>query len=282
MILTRRSRLSELRKQRGWSQAALAERTGVSRAEVSALETGRIVPSVLVALRLAEALETPVERLYAKDRDTASEPPWAWLPSGGETRVWRASVNGALRLYPLEATAAGVVPHDGMQTGQGLEVVDPQARPDRTLVMAGCDPLVGALVHSLAAQHGVRLLPLLRSSSEALDLLARGLVHVAGLHLTDGRGGSTNARAVSSRLGGGYRLIHQLRWRAGIALAAGRRERNTRALLSANVRWVNREEGSAARQTFDRIVGRGRRPQGYARVVRGHRAVAATVSSGWA
>ena len=54
------------------------------------------------------------------------------------------------------------------------------------------------------------------------------------------------------------------------------------ALLKAGVRWVNREEGSAARASFDALLGTARRPTGYDCVVGDHQAVATTVSSGWA
>jgi putative molybdopterin biosynthesis protein len=107
-------------------------------------------------------------------------------------------------------------------------------------------------------------------------------VHVAGLHLTDLAGRTANDDVVRTTLGPGYRLIHQLRWDAGIAVLPQRRERTVRALLRAGVRWVNREEGSAARQSFDALLAARRRPAGYEHVVRDHRSVAATVSSGWA
>jgi molybdate-binding protein len=126
------------------------------------------------------------------------------------------------------------------------------------------------------------VLPLLRSSAQALDLLRRGLVHAAGVHVTDAAGRSTNGRVVRAVLGPGYRLLHQVRWDTGIATGTGRRERSAQALLRANVRWVNREEGSGARQTFDTLLAARRRPAGYEHVVRDHRAVATTVSSGWA
>jgi molybdate-binding protein len=58
------------------------------------------------------------------------------------------------------------------------------------------------------------VLPLLRSSGQALDLLRQGLVHVAGVHLTDASGHGTNDRVVRERLGRGYGLIH--RERAGL------------------------------------------------------------------
>ena len=87
---------------------------------------------------------------------------------------------------------------------------------------------------------------------------------------------------VRSTVGVGYRLIHQLRWDAGIAVSPQRRERTPRALLRAGLRWVNREEGSAARRAFDVLLASRRRPAGYEHVVRDHRAVATTVASGWA
>jgi putative molybdopterin biosynthesis protein len=73
-----------------------------------------------------------------------------------------------------------------------------------------------------------------------------------------------------------------LRWDAGVAFDTRRRERSLGALLRANLRWVNREEGSAARRAFDTLLGSRQRPKGYSHVVSDHRAVAATVASGWA
>jgi molybdate-binding protein len=137
-------------------------------------------------------------------------------------------------------------------------------------------------VRELALRQRVRVIPLLRSSAQALELLRRSLVHVAGLHMTDADGRSTNDAAVRQRLGGGYRLVHEVQWQSGIAVDALRRERSVSALLRASVRWVNREHGSAARETFDTLLGARRRPAGYEHVVGDHRAVAATVSSGWA
>src|SRR5262249_13878581 len=54
-----------------------------------------------------------------------------------------------------------------------------------------------------------------------------------------------------------------------------------RALLKADLRWVNREEGSAARRAFDAQLG-ARRPKGYEHVVTDHQAVVSTIVSGWA
>ncbi len=99
--------LATIRRDRGWSQEALASRSGVSRAEVSAIETGRVVPSVTVALRLAAALGSRVEDLFVP-ASGAAPVPWAWAPDDDhDGRVWRASVHGRTLAYPTELTAAG-------------------------------------------------------------------------------------------------------------------------------------------------------------------------------
>jgi molybdate-binding protein len=134
----------------------------------------------------------------------------------------------------------------------------------------------------MAERHGIRVLPLIRSSGEAVDLLRRGLVHVAGLHVTDAAGRSANDAAVKSSAGTEYRLVHQMRWESGIAIGTARKEQSVSALLRANVRWVNREEGSAARRSLDVLLASRPRPAGYRHVVRDHRSVATIVSSGWA
>jgi molybdate-binding protein/DNA-binding XRE family transcriptional regulator len=276
-----RPALAEFRSRHSWSQADLAARSGVSRTEISAIETGRVMPSVVVALRLAATLGESVERIFG---GPSSVPviPWAWLPaSAADSRAWRATVGGTVLAYPVEATSAGLIPHDATAGAQGLQIVA-DARPDRTLVMAGCDPLAGLLVHEMAERHGVRVLALPRASGQALELLKQRLVHVAGVHWTNDDDTSANDRLVKARLGAGYALLHQVRWDAGIAVGSHRPEHHVRDLLRANVRWVNREDGSAARGSLDRLLGRRRRPDGYATVVRDHRAVAAAVSQGWA
>lgn len=277
------STVAQQRQRRGWSQAHLAAQCGVSRTEISGIENDRLVPSVSVALRLAAILDTSVEALFGEA--PAATPAITWASQPGDPtdpRVWRAMVQDKLLVYPVEWTAAGAIAHDSVFEHGRLAIVAPGIQPDRTLVLAGCDPLVGLIVQAMAEQHGIRVLPLLRSSAQALDLLQRGLVHAAGVHLTEPNGHAANERVVRDRLGPGYCLIHQLQWDAGIALASGRRERTPGALLRANVRWVNREEGSSARTTFDRLLKPDARPKGYRRVVRDHRSVAATVSSGWA
>jgi len=55
------------RAMRDLTQADLAAMAGVTRRSVNAIETGRMVPSVLLALRIARALGVTVETIFGLD-----------------------------------------------------------------------------------------------------------------------------------------------------------------------------------------------------------------------
>jgi putative transcriptional regulator len=59
-----KNRLKVLRAERDWSQADLAERLGVSRQTVNALETGKYDPSLLLAFKLAHMFGQPIETIF--------------------------------------------------------------------------------------------------------------------------------------------------------------------------------------------------------------------------
>jgi putative transcriptional regulator len=58
------NQIRAFRKERGWTQAQLAEVMGVSRKTVNTIENGIFSPSVVVALKFSKALDLPVERLF--------------------------------------------------------------------------------------------------------------------------------------------------------------------------------------------------------------------------
>ena len=68
-----RNRLRELRLEQGLTQVTLAERVGVTRQTIIALEKGKFVPSVKLALRLADTLGTPLEDVFWLDDDKGGE-----------------------------------------------------------------------------------------------------------------------------------------------------------------------------------------------------------------
>ena len=59
--------LRALRAERGWSQAELAERLGVSRQSVNAIETGRFDPSLPLAFKLARLFGKAIEEVFAEE-----------------------------------------------------------------------------------------------------------------------------------------------------------------------------------------------------------------------
>ena len=58
--------LRVLRAERSWSQADLAEKLGVSRQSVNAIETGRFDPSLPLAFRLAALFQLPIESIFSE------------------------------------------------------------------------------------------------------------------------------------------------------------------------------------------------------------------------
>jgi len=271
--------IREQRVRRGWSQEELARRSGLSRAGISAIETGRLVPSAASALALAAAFGRRVEDLFRLPRVAAEPAAWAWPPRREPCRYWRAEVAGRLRRYPVEPTALGVLPHDGVSEA-GACRDEGTADPSATLVVACCDPAVGLLADALARAAGVRLLALPRSSRAALALLEQGLVHAAGVHLAPADSAGGNASAVRQGLGPGFRLLRVARWEEGIALAPGLGLASIRAAVRAEVRWVGREAGSGARQCLDELLSG--RPPIPERVATDHRGVAEAIRLGWA
>jgi putative transcriptional regulator len=70
-----RNTLKVQRAIRDLTQADLAALAGVTRRSVNAIETGRMVPSVLLALKLARALGVSVDALFTiEDRSSTGHP----------------------------------------------------------------------------------------------------------------------------------------------------------------------------------------------------------------
>lgn len=66
-----KNRLKVLRAEAGLSQAALADRLGVSRQTVNALETGRYDPSLPLAFDLAALFHLRIEDIFEPDHQTS-------------------------------------------------------------------------------------------------------------------------------------------------------------------------------------------------------------------
>jgi putative transcriptional regulator len=61
------NRLRVLRAEKGWSQAELAARVGVSRNSINAVENGKFDPSLPLAFRIADVFELTIEDIFLRD-----------------------------------------------------------------------------------------------------------------------------------------------------------------------------------------------------------------------
>ena len=69
MLYSVRNDVRLLRAERALSQGALAEALGVSRQTINAIETGRYLPSLPLALGLARYFGTTVEALFHPEQE---------------------------------------------------------------------------------------------------------------------------------------------------------------------------------------------------------------------
>jgi putative transcriptional regulator len=61
--------LRQLRRDQQWTQGQLAERLGVSRQTVNALETGRYDPSLPLAFGIARVFGRTIEEIFLPDEE---------------------------------------------------------------------------------------------------------------------------------------------------------------------------------------------------------------------
>lgn len=63
----------ELRSERGWSQAQLADLLEVSRQTINAIETGKYAPSLPLAFGIARLFERPIEAIFSDELNTTTK-----------------------------------------------------------------------------------------------------------------------------------------------------------------------------------------------------------------
>ena len=286
------NRVRAVREACGLSQVELAAAAMLSRQSVGAIEAGRAMPAVDVALRLARALDCRVEDLFAAPASEVrlEAEPATPMQAG---RVALAHVGGRWVAYPLtgeamrlaaDAIVAGPCARRGRVE---VELVRPRAEAQDNLVVMGCAAALGVLADRLSARAGAgRCVWLPRSSTQALAALAAQHTHVAGVHLVDARTGEANVPDVRKHTGAALVLITLARWEAGLLLAPGnpRKIRGAVDLGRRGLRLVAREAGSGARRLLERELQRAGLPvaQAGAAPVRasGHLEVAQAIASG--
>lgn len=62
-----KNRLRELRAEQQWSQGELAEKLGVSRQTINAIETEKYDPSLPLAFKISLLFKQPLERIFVPE-----------------------------------------------------------------------------------------------------------------------------------------------------------------------------------------------------------------------
>lgn len=252
------------REASGLSQQALAERAGISRQALGAIEGGRQVPSTAVALRLARVLGCGVEDLFRLAGSARMVARLAARPGTEPRRLTLGRVADRWVAHALEPDGARAA--DGLAVGgpspDGTLRVEPLIDPERaaaTVLVAGCAPVLGALAGRVQDRFpDTRVAWIPANSEEALALLQDDLVHVAGMHLA-AEPGARHAALVRARFPGrALRLVTLAEWRLGLVVAPGNPERlhAVADLLRPGVRVAVRELGAGAARLLERGLAR--------------------------
>jgi putative molybdopterin biosynthesis protein len=282
------NRVRELREARALSQVSLAKTVGLTRQSVHAIETGRAVPAVDVALRLSKALDCPVETLFG---GTSGDERLTALPVGRRVagRVALSHIGGRWLSYPLERD--GIYRSaDGVATTrrQQVSVLRPSSETRENVVIMGCAPALGLLADRLNAHPGSgRYLWFPRPSTTALEALGRRHAHLAGAHLVDAKSGESNLPHVRRYVRDRALVVITLAsWQAGIVLPVSNPKRisDVAGLARKGLRLVTRQPGSGAQILLERELKRVGAPLVSARgtpTALGHLEVAQAVAMGF-
>ncbi len=298
-----KNNLAELRVKRGLGVAELARRIGVSRQTIYAIETGEYIPNTLVSLKLAGALDAPVEKIF--ELDTPAKPVEELVEATllGEASLFQRGQ--PLRLCQVEKRVVAVAAEFGgwelpqadavlveVERARGhspLGKVRPLSEKWKSgarILLAGCDPSVSFLGQAAVGQ-GCELVACYANSTQALELLREGVVHIAGSHLLD-RSSGRAALAPLTRVfpRGSVAVFSYALWEEGMLVAPAnpKRIRGVQDLARRGVRFTNREPGAGCRTLLDNCLKKagltGGKVNGYEKITAGHLAAARQVRDG--
>jgi len=289
-----RSKLAEIRSNRGVSASEIAKRVGVTRQTIYAIEAGNYVPNTEVALRLARELEVSVEEIFAldqrRDQGVASMPA-EFLSSAKAAKgqaVRLGQVGARWVSVPVSASPYFLPEADAILTGPDRVAVFPSdGSTKKRIVLAGCDPATSLLASMVERAADIEIVHAPASSELALRWLKEEKVHIAGSHLEDPKTSEFNLPFVQRNFGAEeIGVVTFAQWEEGFVVARGNPKhiRTVGDLERKNVWFMNRQSGSGSRLLLDRVLREAgisaRRVQGYSRVAAGHLAAAYAIVSG--
>jgi DNA-binding XRE family transcriptional regulator len=230
----------------GLSQAEVASAAGLSRQLVSAVESGRNVPSVSAALAIAGALTAEVEDLFGPPPVSEWEPVLGDVPPERTLVVaGRVGDRGVYAPLPKGGTSTeGWRRADGILGSQGIEPFDERAL--NGFFVAGCDPVLPLAAELLPDAGPARLLPVHATSVAAARALHRDRIHAAIVHGTPDRLATPTPRS---------RSLQVARWRVGLAAPPGD-SLDLEAIAAGRVRVAHRPIGAEAEKALGRALAR--------------------------
>jgi putative molybdopterin biosynthesis protein len=254
------NRLAEVRKQRGVAASALAERVGISRQAVYAVEAGTYIPNTAVALRLAQALGVSMEQLFSLPQASVQLETATLLPESAELQpgqtVQLCQVNGKWMAAAPTPSSCYLPATDGsisspfiVRGKAKVQLNDRDADFGNRLLLAGCDPAMSIVARHLQTA-GLELVLLHQNSSQSLALLKSGCTHLAGSHLKDD---SAITRMFPRKSAA---VVSFALWQEGLVTAHGNPKSigNMQDLARKDITFLNREAGSGSRALLDRYL----------------------------
>lgn len=297
-----RNHLAALRQKRGLSAAHLAAAVGVSRQSIYAMEAGSYVPNTAIALKLAHILGVRVEDIFLL-HETSTTPPSVEaellpLPPDGR-KVLRGQplhlcdVHGRLVAVPSESDSWSLPAADAVAVTDAssddrvqAEILGEDKGIEKRLLLAGCDPSAPVLGRYLQ-KHGVDLVVVYQNSSQSVELLKQGVIHLAGTHIAEGDKGASELAAMRKSFGRQpIEIIRYALWEEGIVVREGNPKniQSIEDLTRKNVKIVNREAGAGCRLLLDSQLKRfgisHKSIRGYDQVELGHLPAARRVQEG--
>jgi putative molybdopterin biosynthesis protein len=305
--------LSGLREKRGLSAAHLAAMVGVSRQTIYAMEAGSYVPNTALALKLARALEACVEDLFSLSEEfpapelrteTVTMLPGPDPLDPGQPvqlcQVDKRMLASVPSPVPWYFPASDAVVTENRSRKAKVHVFHAGGNFRNRILVAGCDPAISLLARNVQAA-GIELVLAHRNSSQSLELLREGCIHVAGTHLChyhDGKYNGAESNGSDTAAEPNMEAIDRLFprnavavisfavWEEGVVVARGNSKglRGVEDFARPDVRIVNREPGAGSRNLLDSNLKRlgmaHGKVTGYDREMQGHLPAAWQVQAG--
>jgi DNA-binding XRE family transcriptional regulator len=234
------SDLRAIREAAGLTQRELAERAGVSRQLVGAVESDRHTPRVDAAISLAEVLGVEVTELFS----TGRRPEVADARNGGSPII--GSMVRIGRVADRYVTAPAGLGESGFEAGDALvEATGLRhlTRLEPGPVVLGCEPGLQVLEQMLR-EKGVGALSVAASTASALEALVAGRSHAAVVHGPEGRLPDPPDGIEVTRFG-------LAQWRVGLAGSHDSLDGWWGDALDGDGPVIQREAGAGVQRTFE-------------------------------